>query len=201
MTKDYTDYVLTIYGSGERIIHDFHLTKRQLGVRSVTLKEANFNPRFKYLFDGFQDRAFQTKLSPWRKWDQKHPFGSIKEFVRAKRIGHLHYLEPSDPNAPDDVEPIHVSRVHQPSGRLEGQEPELIETRNGEMMPGLMEEVTPFALKTLVDNNFYMQAYKSFKFGFHGALAGKWIWFVIAAVVVIVLILFFTGNIPGMGGG
>jgi hypothetical protein len=199
MLKDYTDYVLTVYSSGERVLHDFHYLAEDLKKRkilSVRCVRANFNPRFKYRFNGFEDRAFGTRLSPWKKWDRKHPIDSLKELARSKRIGHLHYLEPSDSKAPDEVEPIPISRIHQPSGRLEGQLPEVIDYYGQDIKGGLPEEITPYDLKVLVDNNFYMQAFKTFKFGFKGVLSShRWIWIVVGVIGVVVAVLYFTGRL------
>jgi len=237
MAKDYSDYILTVYGAGERVYDDIHvrIVKPKKGVHtrildndyilvddrkeSFVMKNAkvpSFKLRtFEYLFDGFRDRAYRTKLAPWKKWDNKHIIGSLRELARSKKIGHLHYREPCTndcagckksndpryelkyPNCPKTVEPIHISKIHQPSGRLETEPAEKVLDYDGNEIQSLVEQITPFTFKTIVDNRFYMQAYKSFKFGFRKGLTGKWwVYALIGGGVLVAILLFATGTIP-----
>ena len=213
MPKDFTDYVLTVYGAGERVYDDIHIRAdkdlNEHPVKSMRLRD------FKYLFAGYRDRAYRTKLSPWKKWDEiekkpryRIPDRYLSELLRSKKIGHLHYLEYCDKStckrcndkrdckAPEYIEPVHISKIHQPSGRFENEPIEMVE-ENGVMITSLLERNTPFTFKTVMDNKFYMQAYKSFKFGFKAALKSKWwIAVIIGVVAVMVVILVLTGNIP-----
>jgi len=235
-TKEYTDYVVTIWGFDERAFTDVHVQIIKNNgsngkARQVSCMEAKpyialpgdaplpaiKQRSVKYLFEGYQDWAFSTKFAPWRKVNFSHPVKTVKELIRTKRIGHLHYKEPcnqvctdcskyqsSYPNChPDGIEPLHFSRIHQPSGRLYGEAIELVQdprSPNGpkRLVPGLLEGVTPRMLQNRIENGpkFYREQYKSYRFGIVQALGNKWIFLVVGGIAAIVFILYFTGNIP-----
>lgn len=162
MAKDYTDIVLLIFDSGDRILHYVHLRNRlkhNLDGRHYPLKGQ------KYLLT--LDRAYWVRWAPWDKWKFKNPIRSLRELSRSKKIGLLLYQMPSPPIPtqvvidcecscgfkganmagtkvhigkanngghvlketfgtqmvgvpPEFIEPIHVSRQHQPSGEMRG---------------------------------------------------------------------------------
>lgn len=228
MVKDFSDYILTVYGAGERVYDDIHVRVLKQKVEGPTRNLSNmpadqkrefvivntakvpaFELRsFQYKFEDYRDRAYRTKMTPWKKWYPKRPIWSLREFLRSKKVGHLHYLEPCSreckkclkkkdcPVDSSDVEPVHISKIHQPSGRLESTPMAYVE-ENGKKIISLLEQVTPFTFKTVIDNKFYMSAYKSFKFGFRATLKGNWwIYALIIGVVALVGFLFIGGYIP-----
>lgn len=60
------------------------------------------------------------------------------------------------------------------------------------------ENVTPVSLKTICDaSDKYRKAYKSYKFGIIQGIKATWVYVLVAAVIGIVLMLYFTGSLPG----
>ena len=60
--------------------------------------------------------------------------------------------------------------------------------------PILTSWLSPYGLKMIVDSSpKYKKAYKSYAFGLLKKLGGKWMYLLIAGVVIIVVILYFTG--------
>jgi hypothetical protein len=58
--------------------------------------------------------------------------------------------------------------------------------------------LTPHGLKMIVDSSAkYKKAYGSYAFGVIRKIASKWIYLVVIAVVVVLVILYFTGALPG----
>lgn len=138
MAKDYTDYIAMILDSGERVYHIMHIRNR----KDINLKTLPWNGHH-YVFN--QDRAFRIKWVPWRysedvrKFERRkwlRPVRVLQEIIRSKKVGLLLYQEPctnkcsscpllkADKDAcqkiPDRVEPMHISRIHQPSGEMRG---------------------------------------------------------------------------------
>ena len=127
--KDYTDYVVMILDSGERLFHLYHIRNK----KDLSLKAIAHNGH-KYQFN--MDRALRIKWAPWRKYNKQHPFRIFHELIRSKKIGLLLYQEPcthkcsgcklrvADQDAcmkiPALTEPMHISRIHQPSGMMKG---------------------------------------------------------------------------------
>ena len=61
------------------------------------------------------------------------------------------------------------------------------------LTPGLL---SPQTYKTyMAGANLYRKAHGSFKFGFVQKVADKWLWLVIGGVVIMVLVLYFSGAI------
>ena len=57
--------------------------------------------------------------------------------------------------------------------------------------------LSPFGLKMITQGSEkYGNAYKSYAFGLVHKLAAKWLYIVIIGVVVVVVVLYFTGNLP-----
>lgn len=87
------------------------------------------------------------------------------------------------------VEPYHISKMHQPSGRM---------PLNGEVVneepDSLLSIITPRLLKVEVEDDTYKKAYKSYKFGNIVPITQKWYIWVIVAIVTVFVILFLTGN-------
>lgn len=64
----------------------------------------------------------------------------------------------------------------------------------------LTNRVSPFTLRIIADSSEkYRKAYKSYAFGITAKLAGKWVWFAVAAIVIVIVLMFASGNIPGVG--
>jgi hypothetical protein len=89
----------------------------------------------KYLLN--LDRAYRINWAAWKKLVIKKPYWKnfykpILELVRSKKVGILYYQEPCNHKcskhpecqgekpcrAPDLVEPMHISKIHQPSGEM-----------------------------------------------------------------------------------
>lgn len=57
--------------------------------------------------------------------------------------------------------------------------------------------LTPHGLKMIVDSSpKYKKAFRSYAFGVIKKIASKWVYLVIIAVVVLLVILYFTGALP-----
>ncbi len=134
--KDYTDILVWVFDAGERVYHLDH--RRNLKTKKIDKTTCELNGH-KYVL--VLDRAFRIKWAPWKKMLFKPPYARnigrfFNEVTRSKKIGILYYQEPcthkcstcvllkTDPDCckkiPDLVEPMHISRIHQPSGRLMG---------------------------------------------------------------------------------
>jgi len=87
------------------------------------------------------------------------------------------------------VEPMHISRMHQPSGliRVDGKELNLTED-------SLLNIITPRLLKVEIEDDLYRKAYRSYKFGNILPITQKWWLWVVVAVIAIFGILILTGN-------
>lgn len=114
--RDFTDYRMAIYGSGEHTTTDIHIKflpkKNNLEANArqdpatvrfdnaileklptnANIKSIKYN-QFKYLFESQRDRAYITKKAAWSKWKSKHPILSLKEIFRSKKIGYLIFPE------------------------------------------------------------------------------------------------------------
>jgi len=134
MAKEFTDYVLMILDSGDRVYHLVHLRNGK-GCKI----DGNIYPMngHKYLLN--LDRAYRVNWAPWKKLVVKKPYWKnfyrpLIELTRSKKIGIIFYQEPCDHkcskhpecqgdtpcHAPDFLEPMHISRIHQPSGVMKG---------------------------------------------------------------------------------
>ncbi len=129
MAKDYTDFLVMILDAGERVYHLKHVRHS----KKLDLSTFPFDGHT-YVFN--RDRAFSIRWAPWKRAVNRNPFRTFYEVVRTKRVGLLLYQEPcnkncarckelkdpkyieSYPNCYGKIEPIHISRVKQPSGRL-----------------------------------------------------------------------------------
>ena len=89
----------------------------------------------------------------------------------------------------EEVEPLHTSRMHQPSGILRvGDKPVELEDDS------LLNIITPRLLKIEIEDDLYRKAYKSYKFGEVLPITKKWWVWVIVAVVAVFVIQIVTGN-------
>ena len=255
MAKDFTDYVAEVHGAGHRVYFQHHF--RQLR-KDPEVTEFEVNGRT-YSLD--KDRAYLTRgYRPWRKWNLKRPFWTIKELTRSKKVGLLKYREPEhddgrlvpvEKEVPalftcticaerdkkvwvthseraakahitrfhegakfekimdietkiitigeivyDPIEPMHLSRMHQPSG---------ITLKDDKMVgpdgtpitlepDSLLHIVTTKVLKIEVEDPSYVKQYKSYKFGKPMALAQRWYLWLALAIAGIFIVLIATGN-------
>ena len=116
----------------------------------------------------------------------KKPFTLLREIIRKKKVGLLVFQEPDFPTK-EPQEPIHISRIAQPSGRMLGTE---------EPPEGLVDKISPFILKMIVDaSSKYRKAYKSYAFGLKQKLMSNWVLLLILGIVGVVMLLYFTGYI------
>jgi hypothetical protein len=139
MAKDFTDYILMVLDSGDRVYHLVHLRNAK-GCKI----DGNIYPMndHKYLLS--LDRAYRINWAPWKKLVIRKPYWRyfyqpLIELTRSKKIGLLIYQEPCTQVCsacqykakdvcldvfgkpiPPFVEPMHISRVHQPSGVMKG---------------------------------------------------------------------------------
>ena len=168
MAKDFTDYILMVLDSGDRVYHQVHLRHQKgklynpelVDFKTAVPHGTSFIAQpvngHKYLLN--LDRAYRVKWAPWKKVlvrpaikikfkkkgveyvKIKKPlfplkvYATLKEFARSKKVGLLFYQEPCNHkcskhpecqgdapcHAPDFVEPMHISRIHQPSGEMKG---------------------------------------------------------------------------------
>lgn len=145
MAKDFTDYVLMVLDSGERVYHLVHLRSRKGRLYNPELvkfedalapgEKFNCQPMngHKYLLN--LDRAYRINWAPWKKWVIEKPYwknfyNPLIEVTRSKKIGIIFYQEPCNNKCsgrntdctkiPAKVEPMHISRIHQPSGVMKG---------------------------------------------------------------------------------
>lgn len=109
----------------------------------------------------------------------------------------------------ETVEPLHISRMHQPSGRMmtdekikdaQESDPKAVQDDDdddGSGISSLLDIITPRLLKIEIEDDTYRKAYKSYKFGNIIPMSQKW-WVLVAVVVVVVIVLLYmTGNIGG----
>ena len=160
MAKDFTDYIVMILDSGDRVYHQEHarFIKEKLlfdsqmpiqnGIGSRPLKAPELAIKYrpglwikmndhKYVLN--LDRAYRVNWAPWKKIVFKKPYWRnfykpLIELARSKKIGILFYQEPCNHKcskhpecqgeapckAPNLIEPMHISRIHQPSGVMKG---------------------------------------------------------------------------------
>jgi hypothetical protein len=122
----------------------------------------------------------------WEEFRWKKFWLIFREITRKKKIGMLLFQEPDELSAIPQ-EPIHISRIYQPSGGRIGQDPP---------PSGLVTKVTPFILKMIVDSsNKYRRAYKSYAFGIKQAIMSRWVVVLLLGIVGLVMLLYFTGYI------
>lgn len=132
--KDFSDILIVVLDAGERIYHLDHRRNLKTSKLNGTLYIHNGH---KYLLN--LDRCFKGKWAPWKKFLARKPYLTntyrfFNEVARSKKIGMLLFQEPctnrcascNDKDGekckkiPDIIEPIHTSRIHQPSGRMMG---------------------------------------------------------------------------------
>jgi hypothetical protein len=120
-TKEFSDYIIMVLDSKERVYHMFHL--RYTKDMKMNMKPFGVMGQHEHNYCLNLDRAYRIRWAPWKKLDFKKRFWFIyffKELIRSKKIGLLLFQEPTDPlhgvNVP--VQPIHVSRIRQPSGEM-----------------------------------------------------------------------------------
>jgi len=149
VAKDFTDYILMVLDSGDRVYHLVHLRNAK-GCKI----NGNIYPMNDHKYVLNLDRAYRVKWAPWKKVlvrpavkikfkkkgveyvKIKKPlfplkvYATLKEFARSKKVGLLFYQEPCNHKCsacnidcktiPEKVEPMHISRIHQPSGEMKG---------------------------------------------------------------------------------
>jgi hypothetical protein len=120
MPKDYTDFIIWIFSRKGQLKLSNH---RRIGQKTKEYM-AKGTPLFctigakKYRFR--PEYAFRTRWVGWDRWEEAHrklwPF--LEELFRTKKIGFLFYQEPSSDMDTKLIEPIHLSKIIQPSGEL-----------------------------------------------------------------------------------
>jgi hypothetical protein len=136
MAKDYTDFILLIYDSGERLAHYKHLRNR---LEMKNGKKTSIIEGKTYPYEGNNyvldlDRAYLIRWRSWKILKLQKPYIKnmaffFNELTRAKKIGLIFYQEPCHhqcsrcpwpekdcSSLPEKVEPLHISHIHQPSG-------------------------------------------------------------------------------------
>jgi len=109
MAKDFTDYLVWVFDSGERVRHVHHVRQKN-GLLWNPAKcwkpQANGKTLLAY---PIKDHTYRLELdraylaigsgwsSFWRKIDMRHPLRSLTELIRSKKIGVLFYQEPPPP--------------------------------------------------------------------------------------------------------
>ena len=182
MPSDYTDFIVIFHDRGDRVFRRKHY--RNVGNIGKTLWLDKGQTYYQML-----DRAYRVRWAPWylEEASWKKPFALLREVIRKKKVGLLLYQEP-DPHTDGPQEPIHISKIQQPSGRI-------LHT-NEPPEGGLVDKISPFILKMIVDSSSkYRKAYKSYAFGLKQKLMSNWVLLLILGVIGIVMLLYFTGYI------
>ena len=134
MDKDFTDFLLWVYGHGDRVRYVIHLRNG----KGCKLDGSTY-PMGSYALGLDLDRAYLIKWTPWRKLEVRKPYWKnfykpLIEFTRSKKVGIVFYQEqcsgqcrvcPDRDGAkckslPKIIYPMHISRIHQPSGEMKG---------------------------------------------------------------------------------
>jgi hypothetical protein len=137
--KDYSDILICVLDAGERLYHLDHRRNFKGSKLNGTTYEMNGH---KYILN--LDRAYRIRWAPWKKLIVAKPYMRnasrfFNELTRSKKIGLLLYQEPCTNKCPSCkykdkdvcldvlgkpipslIEPMHISRIHQPSGRMMG---------------------------------------------------------------------------------
>jgi len=188
---------------------DFEAPILQKLPRNAEITAIKFNG-FKYRFEDQRDRAYLTRHAPWPKWNTSHPIMSLKEIFRVKKIGYLICPEYCDHKcskhpecqdapctAPEFIEAWHHSIIRQPSGHLRS-DPVQYVMEDGRERLAYPEYITPYQLKVKVENRLYKNQVGTVKYGIQKIFNMSWKIWLIIGIVVVGVILFLTGNIPGM---
>ena len=176
---------------------------------NVEITAIRFNG-FKYRFEDQRDRAYNTRNATWPKWNTKHPVLSLKEILRVKKIGYIIYPEYCDHKcsthpecqdgpcmAPEYIEAWHHSIIRQPSGHLRTDPVDYV-TEGEATRLAYPEYITPYQLKVKLENRLYKNQVGTVKYGIQKLFTMNWKIWLIIGVVAVGVILFLTGNIPGM---
>ncbi len=114
MPKEPTDYVLLYLGHSQKdkkiewVCHKKHVRKKDLDMTKTYYEEFGGN-----MYKFMPNRALRLKgWIPWRMWKKKHPFASIAEILRTKRIGLLIYLDPIFLENPQDLTAEEIAQLN-----------------------------------------------------------------------------------------
>lgn len=176
--RDYTDWYVVVRHADEPSHAYWHFYNDEA---------AKKRKEFTYKGQGYAfNIARATTLRGWRPWrlvSGKFRFRKLgtylNELFRSKRIGLLVYNEP-ETKFPGLVQPIHVSKI---------------EPTDPETNP-VTARMTTRVLASIVENNLYRLTWRSIKFGVVGVIKTRWVLIVVAAIIGVVLLLYFTGNLP-----
>jgi len=171
--KDFTDFVVLIFDSGDRLYHIQHLRhNKKVDIDMKTLPHKGH----KYLLE--LDRAYRIKWKPWpylvkRKWEiiqtkkgiEKKVIRSrvsipktISEVFRSKKIGLLLYQEPPPPREVLVVtdlkcscgfkgETMRGTKIH--SSNKKSPEHELVETVSKELVGVVTKPISPMHISRI----------------------------------------------------
>jgi len=204
--KDYSDILIVVLDAGERIYHLDHRHNYKGSKLNGSTYELNGR---KYILN--LDRAYRIRWAPWKKLIVGKPYLKnisrfFNELTRSKKIGLLLYQEPCTNKCstckdeggekckliPTEIDPMHISRIHQPSGRMIGEDHQV--TKGKEV--ALDDWLSPHGFKMIVDSSpKYKKAFKSYAFGLIHKIKAKWVWVMVGGIVVLVIILYITGAI------
>lgn len=182
MPSDYTDFIVIFHDAGDRVFRRKHYRNQGNIGKTLWLDKGQ-------TYHQMLDRAYRIRWVPWylEEASWKHPFAFLREVIRKKKVGLLLYQEP-EAHTSEPQEPIHISRIAQPSGRI-------LHT-NEPPEGGLVDKISPFILKMIVDSSSkYRKAYKSYAFGLKQKLMSNWVLLLILGIVGLVMFLYFTGYI------
>jgi len=184
MPKDFTDFVVMICDSKETVILKKHFYNWP---EDSKVHKTSLDGRHYHLM---RDRAFRMRWKPWT-WEEanwKKPWLIVKELLRKKKVGLLLYQETDEPQQAL-IEPIHISRISQPSGQIDDDRPD-------EERTDLTDKISPFVLKMIVDaSSKYRKAYKSYAFGLKQKLMSNWVILLLLGIVGVFMLLYLTGYI------
>lgn len=194
--KEITDYVAHIQGCKDRILYEHH-------IRNNLKRKANTFISRDQKYAVHPTRAFTVKNYRPVRWRF-----SPRDYFSRKRVALLvyqeycdhqckHCPERKDCRCPEVIDPWCPGLIHQPSGRLVTEPPEVIQLEGGGKELSLLETTTPGMLKTSLENRFYEQSYGTFPFGKVARLARRYVVLIVAGfAIMIVLMLYLTNSLP-----
>lgn len=200
--------------SFRRPLHHIREAFRTKRVAGILYQEPSFGPA-RELISTKEPTSYACTECDYKsdtlKQTKMHIIGKHKLKDYAKHIK-VTYTTRTAPKASKRhvVYPMHISRIHQPSGRQVGSPSPEPSARPNPILyamgiyegidptqpsfPPVTDMVSPRVMKAILDRPHFRRAYKSFKFGNLVAISQKWWLWLALAVVGIFVIFILTGN-------
>jgi hypothetical protein len=187
---------------------------RSKKVAALLYREPSYGPA-KELIERRIPKAYVCKECGYRSEKVKAVKMHILGKHKVKEPGPLVKIEyevqtTTKPGKAHVLEPMHINRIRQPSGRMIGDpDPAPSISPNPVLMafgmydgldptaptfPPVVDMVSPRVMKAILDRPHFRRAYKSFRFGNLVAISQRWWIWLALAVVGIFIMLYLTGN-------